>query len=129
MNGIVLGSIIKRAITMALILGTIFLSVSSAFAANMWGIRIQEVNGKVSFNPDVFNAQPGQPLGIESGDLVYFVNNTDNAHSIVRDSGELLSKGQGWNTLSLFKEPKGTVINYHCEIHPEEKGSIVVVGP
>lgn len=118
-----------RTIISALLFGAVFASTTSALATNMWGIRIQEVNGKVSFNPDVANTKPGQPLEILSGDVVFFVNNTDNEHSIVRDSGELLSKGQGWNTLSLFKEPNGTTINYHCEIHPQEKGHIVIVAP
>jgi hypothetical protein len=45
--------------------------------ANSWNITINEKDGTFTFTPYVPGAQPGQPLGVNSGDLVTWNNQTN----------------------------------------------------
>jgi plastocyanin len=71
-----------------------------------------------AFNPAQLNVAPGT--------TVTFVNNDDVPHTVTADNGlfdsEELAPGASF---PVVLDGAGTV-NYHCEIHPEMQGSIVV---
>jgi hypothetical protein len=71
-----------------------------------------------AFNPAQFNVAPGT--------TVTFVNNDTEPHTATADNGlfdtgELEPGDSSWVSF----EGAGTV-TYHCELHPDMKGSIVV---
>src|ERR671915_1744312 len=71
-----------------------------------------------AFNPAQLNVAPGT--------TVTFVNNDTEPHTATADNGVfdtgVLEPGQ---SLDVFLDGSGTV-TYHCELHPEMQGSIVV---
>jgi plastocyanin len=71
-----------------------------------------------AFNPAQLNVAPGT--------TVTFVNNDTEPHTATADSG-LFDTGvlQPGYSFDLFLEGSGTV-TYHCELHPDMLGSIVV---
>jgi plastocyanin len=71
-----------------------------------------------AFNPAQLNVAPGT--------TVTFVNNDTEAHTATADSG-LFDTGvlQPGYSFDVFLEGSGTV-TYHCELHPDMLGSIVV---
>ena len=74
----------------------------------------------MTFNPD--------SLTVKTGTNVQWVNHDNVQHQIVSDSGafqsEVLSNGESWN----FFFAKSGVYGYHCGIHPNETGTIIVQG-
>jgi len=98
--------------------------------AATWSIRILVLpNGTTAFQPDVPGAQPGQPLGVNSGDLVTWNNTTDVAHLPVMTiaSGPLCDPiPAGSPSDPIFKVNPITTITYVCQYHANEKGSIVI---
>ena len=65
-------------------------------------------------------------LNVASGTTVTFVNNDTEPHTATADSG-LFDTGvlQPGYSMDVYLEGSGTV-TYHCELHPEMQGSIVV---
>jgi len=63
---------------------------------------------------------------IKVGDTVTWTNNDAFAHHLVGDNGEFDSGNMdGGATFSFTFKTAGTIA-YHCSIHPEMKGTIVV---
>ena len=63
---------------------------------------------------------------IKVGDTVTWTNNDGFAHRLVGDNGEFDSGDMnGGATFSFTFKTAGT-ITYHCSIHPEMKGTIIV---
>jgi len=71
-----------------------------------------------AFNPAQLNVAPGT--------TVTFVNNDTEPHTATADSG-LFDTGvlQPGYSFDVYLEGSGTV-TYHCELHPDMQGSIVV---
>ena len=71
-----------------------------------------------AFNPAQLNVAPGT--------TVRFVNNDTVPHTATADNG-LFDTGvlQPGSSFDVFLDGSGTV-TYHCELHPEMQGSIVV---
>ena len=71
-----------------------------------------------AFNPPQLNVAPGT--------TVTFVNNDTESHTATADNGAfdtgVLQPGQ---SLDIYLDGAGTV-PYHCELHPDMQGSIVV---
>ena len=65
-------------------------------------------------------------LTVRAGDKVTFVNDDDDAHTATADDAswdsEGLNQGQKW-TRAFMKPGK---VAYHCTVHPNMKGTIVV---
>jgi len=100
--------------------------------AKQWGIKIVKLpNGTVAFQPDVPGAKPGQPLGVNEGDIVRWNNRTDQAHWPVAIAPPgFLTKDIPAGQVSdpFFQIPSGAMsITYRCLHHPQEHGAIVVV--
>lgn len=92
-------------------------SASQAETPTQSGTTINIKN--FSFNPST--------LAVKTGTKVTWVNNDSAPHTITSDSGTLLSSSTlspGQSFSFTFTNP-GTV-NYHCNIHPNMKGSVVV---
>ena len=71
-----------------------------------------------AFNPAQLNVAPGT--------TVRFVNNDTVPHTATADNGAFDTEElQPGYSMDVFLEGEGTV-PYHCELHPEMKGSIVV---
>ena len=63
---------------------------------------------------------------IKVGDAVTWTNNDGFAHRLVGDNGEFDSGDMnGGATFSFTFKTAGT-ITYHCSIHPEMKGTVIV---
>ena len=73
-----------------------------------------------AFNPAQLNVAPGT--------TVRFVNNDTEPHTATADNG-LFDTGvlQPGSSFDVFLDGSGTV-NYHCELHPDMKGTVVVDG-
>ena len=71
-----------------------------------------------AFNPAQLNVAPGT--------TVRFVNNDTEPHTATADNG-LFDTGvlQPGSSFDVFLDGSGTV-TYHCELHPDMQGSIVV---
>ena len=71
-----------------------------------------------AFNPAQLNVAPGT--------TVTFVNNDTEPHTATADNG-LFDTGvlQPGSSFEVFLDGSGTV-TYHCELHPDMQGSIVV---
>ena len=71
-----------------------------------------------AFNPAQLNVAPGT--------TVTFVNNDTEPHTATADNG-LFDTGvlQPGSSFDVFLDGSGTV-TYHCELHPDMQGSIVV---
>ena len=71
-----------------------------------------------AFNPAQLNVAPGT--------TVRFVNNDTEAHTATADNG-LFDTGalEPGSSFDVFFDGSGTV-TYHCELHPDMTGSIVV---
>src|SRR5215210_2498815 len=71
-----------------------------------------------AFNPAQLNVAPGT--------TVRFVNNDTEPHTATADNG-LFDTGvlQSGSSFEVFLDGSGTV-TYHCELHPDMQGSIVV---
>lgn len=92
--------------------------------AATWSIKIVVLpNGTTAFQPDVPGAQPGQPLGVNSGDLVTWNNTTNVAHLPVM-TGPLCDPIPAGNVSDPIFQAK--TITYVCQYHNNEKGSIVI---
>jgi plastocyanin len=105
-----------------------------------WSIKIE---GKPAvFTPDIDNIKPGTPLKVVQGDLVSWNNESDEPHFLVPEpvtdpvSGQQkqlspfmtapLAPGNPSGAYNVV-EPSGTTISYHCSLHDNERGQIVVV--
>jgi plastocyanin len=73
-----------------------------------------------AFNPAQLNVAPGT--------TVRFVNNDIEPHTATADNG-LFDTGvlQPGSSFDVFLDGSGTV-TYHCELHPDMKGTVVVGG-
>ena len=73
-----------------------------------------------AFNPAQLNVAPGT--------TVRFVNNGTEPHTATADNG-LFDTGvlQPGSSFEVFLDGSGTA-NYHCELHPDMKGTVVVGG-
>ena len=73
-----------------------------------------------TFNPAQLNVAPGT--------TVTFVNNDSEPHTATADNG-LFDTGvlQPGSSFDVFLDGSGTV-TYHCELHPDMKGTAVVGG-
>jgi len=74
-----------------------------------------------AFNPAQLNVAPGT--------TVTFVNNNTEPHTATADNG-LFDTGmlEPGSSFDVFLDGSGTV-TYHCELHPDMQGSIVVGAP
>jgi plastocyanin len=97
-----------------------------------WSIKIE---GKPAvFTPDIEPFKPGKPLKVVQGDIVSWDNESDDPHFPVPDDpatfGNFMTSAvtpddssDGYNVNAV----SGTTISYHCSLHPNERGQIVVV--
>jgi plastocyanin len=77
----------------------------------------------VDISDNAFN--PAQ-LNVASGTTVTFVNNGTVPHTATADNGAFdTGELQPGYSMDVYLEGSGTV-TYHCELHPEMQGSIVV---
>ena len=96
-----------------------------------WSIKIE---GKPAvFTPDIENVKPGTPLQVVRGDLVSWNNETDDPHFLVPNDPQFsafmtapLTPGNPSRAYNIVA-PSGTTISYHCSLHANERGQIVVV--
>jgi hypothetical protein len=98
-----------------------------------WSIKIE---GKPAvFTPDIENLglKPGTPLQVVQGDLVSWNNETDDPHFLVPNDPQFsafmtapLTPGNPSRAYNIVA-PSGTTISYHCSLHADEHGEIVVV--
>jgi plastocyanin len=102
-----------------------------------WSVKIE---GKPAvFTPDIedLNVKPGTPLQVVQGDLVSWDNESDEAHFLVPDHVPNGPQFSAFMTAPLtpgnpsraynIVAPSGTTISYHCSLHDNEHGKIVVV--
>jgi plastocyanin len=101
-----------------------------------WSIKIE---GKPAvFTPDIDNIKPGTPLQVVQGDLVSWNNETDDPHFLVPDDpkyGVFMTAAitpdnpSGAYNVNAAVNPqtRTTTISYHCSLHDNEHGQIVVV--
>jgi plastocyanin len=96
-----------------------------------WSIKIE---GKPAmFTPDIDNVKPGTPLQVVQGDLVSWNNETDDPHFLVPDDPQfgafMTAAITPDNSSGAYNvvAPSGTTISYHCSLHDNERGQIVVV--
>lgn len=102
--------------------------------ASSWSIKIVKLpNGKVAFQPDLPNAQPGQPLGVNKGDFVTWNNETDEDRHPVATSGspppyltEDIPAGEVSDPIFKVSQNAGTTITYVLAGDSSVQGSIVV---
>lgn len=97
-----------------------------------WSVKIE---GKpATFTPDVDGTPRGQPLKVVQGDLVSWNNTTGDPHFPVPDDpktfGAFIQQPIAPNTSSTaynIISATGTTISYHCQLHPNERGRMIVV--
>ena len=99
--------------------------------ARRWSIKIEPGDdGKTVFRPDVPDALPGDPLGVELGDHVRWSNETDEPHwPIALDPPGLFLTNEvaaDSNSSPAFSVPPEKTITYRCLHHPEERGIIML---
>jgi hypothetical protein len=97
-----------------------------------WSIKIE---GKPAvFTPDIEPFKRGTPLKVVQGDLVSWNNQTDEPHFLVPD--DTASFGVFMTAAIAPDNPSGaynviaetgSIISYHCSLHDNEHGEIVVV--
>lgn len=103
-----------------------------------WSIKIvppSQPGGPAEFQPDIEDADAGDPLEVEQGDLVSWNNTTDQAHwptVVVVDAQpfQLTSDPIQPNSSSPYfnvTQKAGTTIQYTCRYHSNEQGQLVVV--
>lgn len=97
-----------------------------------WSVKIE---GKPAvFTPDIDGTPKGTPLKVVTGDLVSWNNMTGEEHWPTPDDPDTYgsfmttpvqpnSSSTAYNIIS----PAGTTIPYHCSIHPDMRGKLVVV--
>jgi Plastocyanin len=71
-----------------------------------------------SFKPNVTTIAPGTD--------VKWINQDKTTHKIVSDNGTFESSNLTQYRVYSFTFTKEGVYNYHCAIHPSEKGTIIV---
>jgi hypothetical protein len=96
-----------------------------------WSIKIQ---GKPAvFTPDIDGTPSGQPLKVVEGDLVSWNNTTKDPHHPVPDDASLGNfintpiEPDTSSTAYNIVSKAGTTISYHCSLHPQERGEMIVV--
>lgn len=100
-----------------------------------WSIKIEGI--PPAFTPDIEKdppIPPGTPLKVVQGDLVSWDNLTNHPHWPTPDDpatyGQFMTEAVAPDSSSTaynIVSPAGTVINYHCSIHPLLRGQIIVV--
>lgn len=99
--------------------------------ASQWGIKIIDLgNGTVTFQPDLPGAQQGQPLGVNSGDLVTWNNTTNKTltlQSIPPGTPLCDPIPAGQVSSPIFKVAASVI--YSCVAPNQQQHSIVVVTP
>jgi plastocyanin len=97
-----------------------------------WSIKIE---GKPAvFTPDIDGVKPGTPLMVVQGDLVSWNNESSDPHFPVPDDPATFRAfmtsaitPDNSSTAYNVNAVSGTTIAYHCSLHPNERGQIVVV--
>ena len=97
-----------------------------------WSIKIE---GKPAvFTPDIDGVKPGTPLTVVQGDLVSWNNQSGDPHFPVPDDpvkfGAFMRSAitpDNASTAYNVNAVSGTTIAYHCSLHDNERGQIVVV--
>jgi plastocyanin len=97
-----------------------------------WSVKI---DGKpATFTPDIDGAATGTPLKVVQGDLVSWNNMTQEQHWPAPDdtaaNGSFMANAinpDSSSTAYNLIAPAGTTISYHCMLHPDERGKLVVV--
>ena len=96
-----------------------------------WSIKIQRK--PAVFTPDIDGTKPGTPLKVVQGDLVSWNNMTKDPHFPVPDdpnNGAFMTTAiqpDSSSTAYNIVAAAGTTISYHCSLHANERGRIVVV--
>ena len=97
-----------------------------------WSIKIE--GNPAVFTPDIDGTPAGEPLKVVQGDLVSWNNMTGEPHWPAPDDpvsyGQFMTGPVAPNTASTAYNvvaQAGTTIPYHCSLHPEMRGKIVVV--
>jgi len=89
---------------------------------------VELVDGTAAFQPDVPNAKPGQPLGVNRGDNVTWNNRTNKAHwPVAVDPPGFLTNDIPAGKVSQPTFSVDHTVKYQCRHHPKEEGFIVVV--
>ena len=94
----------------------------------MPGIKIIEVDGGIAFQPDRPNAQPNQPLGARSGDLVTWNNMTNSTltlQSVDPPNVYITEPIPAGSVSSPIFQVTGN-LTYSCVDPPQPQHSIVV---
>ena len=103
-------------------------------AAQTWSIMIvpAQSGGGVQFTPDVFGANPGDPLKAQNSDLVSWDNQTKDEHQFSRSDTKvsLCDPIAGWESSTpayVITDTAPATITYVCLNHPGEQGVIDVI--
>jgi plastocyanin len=101
-------------------------------AGQGWSITIVAGTPYASFVPDVYGSPPA--LQAQVGDNVSWNNQTDQEHQIYQTGGgkitEVIAGHASSTPAYTVALPGGATtgtIDYYCNFHPEEKGTINVV--
>jgi hypothetical protein len=96
-----------------------------------WSIKIERK--PAVFTPDIDGTPSGQPLTVVEGDLVSWNNMTKDPHWPVPDDstlGNFINKPidpDSSSTRYNIVSKAGTTISYHCSLHKDEHGKMIVV--
>jgi len=95
--------------------------VSGCAQAQIYTVTVKDggLIGSDYFSPDT--------VTIRQGDSVKWINGDNQPHTVTSDSGSELSSdslGEGGSYSHTFL--KSGTYTYHCAIHPEMKGTVIV---
>jgi hypothetical protein len=114
-----------------------------------WSIKIvpsrsQKPGVLADFQPDIDGQKPGQPLKVQTDDLVSWNNTTAQDHwpwpVVSQDAPPTNPPPNGKYLVMVAVKPgspspaynvgatQGTTLFYCCKLHPAERGQMVVVG-
>jgi hypothetical protein len=98
-----------------------------------WSIKI-EGKPPAKFTPDIDGVTPGTPLTVVQGDLVSWNNQSGDPHFPVPDEPakygafmrSAITPGDASDAYNVVAA-SGAIISYHCSLHDNEHGQILVV--
>jgi len=113
------------------ILGVISVSGCISTNENQSGNQ-SYINNSSNIGVDIISIQNStfkpNKITIHRGADVRWVNHDKTIHKVVSDNGTFQSPDLTQGSIYSFTFTKEGTYNYHCAIHPSEKGTIVVVG-
>jgi plastocyanin len=116
---------------LALVIAGCGSSSTSTSSSNSGSTSCTAGNGTVCVEPDPTNVGKYNPdsITVKSGDKVTWIfTDTSSQHTVTFDDGSFDSQPQssGYTTTQTISKPAGTTIGYHCTLHANMMGKIVV---